>query len=101
MYVCYIYNGILGLPWKPKVRQKDIDMFLENARLKFVGYNLEGDRESLAGLPQPIHEGVKTLKEVCNLFRNLCGTICFYNKCILAHLCVFRRITDQKGGRNC
>lgn len=52
-----------GLPWKPKVRQKDIDLFLENARLKFVGYNLQGDRETLAGLPHPIHEGVKTLKE--------------------------------------
>lgn len=53
-----------GLPWKPKVRQKDIDLFLENARIKFVGYNLQGDRMTLAGLPQPIHEGVKTLKEV-------------------------------------
>ncbi|XP_018330391.1 striatin-interacting protein 1 isoform X2 [Agrilus planipennis] len=52
-----------GLPWKPKVRRKDIDLFLENARMKFVGYNLQGDRDSLAGLPQPIHEGVKTLKE--------------------------------------
>ncbi|KAF2879632.1 hypothetical protein ILUMI_26545 [Ignelater luminosus] len=52
-----------GLPWKPKVRQKDIDLFLENARMKFVGYNIQGDRDSLAGLPQPIHEGVKTLKE--------------------------------------
>lgn len=57
-----------GLPWKPKVRQKDIDLFLENARLKFVGYNLQGDRATLAGLPQPIHEGVKTLREVCQLF---------------------------------
>lgn len=56
-----------GLPWKPKVRQKDIDQFLENSRLKFVGFNLQGDRESLAGLPQPIHEGVKTLKRVCTL----------------------------------
>lgn len=53
-----------GLPWKPKVRQKDIDMFLENARLKFVGYNLPGDRVTLAGLPQPIHESVKTLQDV-------------------------------------
>lgn len=59
-----IYCDTLGLPWKPKVRQKDIDMFLENARLKFVGYNLPGDRVTLAGLPQPIHESVKTLKEV-------------------------------------
>ncbi|XP_015609648.1 striatin-interacting protein 1 homolog isoform X2 [Cephus cinctus] len=51
-----------GLPWTPKVRQKDVDMFLEVSRLKFVGYKLKGDRESLAGLPQPIHEGVNTLK---------------------------------------
>lgn len=55
-------------------------MFLENARLKFVGYNLEGDRESLAGLPQPIHEGVKTLKEVYYSFRKSIGTLCFNNK---------------------
>ncbi|XP_035720757.1 striatin-interacting protein 1 homolog isoform X3 [Vespa mandarinia] len=51
-----------GLPWTPKVRQKDVDTFLEVSRLKFVGYKLQGDRESLAGLPQPIHEGVNTLK---------------------------------------
>ncbi|XP_043461418.1 striatin-interacting protein 1 [Leptopilina heterotoma] len=51
-----------GLPWTPKVRQKDVDMFLEGSRLKFVGYKLQGDRESLAGLPQPIHEGVNILK---------------------------------------
>lgn len=59
-----IYFAFAGLPWKPKVRQKDIDNFLDCARMKFVGYSLPGDRESLAGLPQPIHEGVKTLKEV-------------------------------------
>ncbi|KAJ8951417.1 hypothetical protein NQ318_006846 [Aromia moschata] len=52
-----------GLPWKPKVRQKDIDMFLDGARLKFLGYSLPGDRTTLYGLPEPIHEGVKTLKE--------------------------------------
>lgn len=52
-----------GLPWKPKVRQKDIDQFLENSRMKFVGFSLQGDRESLAGLPQPIHEGIKILKQ--------------------------------------
>ncbi|XP_026666495.1 striatin-interacting protein 1 homolog [Ceratina calcarata] len=51
-----------GLPWTPKVRQKDVDSFLEASRLKFVGYNLVGDRQSLAGLPQPILEGVDTLK---------------------------------------
>ncbi|XP_011308613.1 striatin-interacting protein 1 homolog [Fopius arisanus] len=51
-----------GLPWTPKVRQKDVAAFLDSSRLKFVGYKLEGDVESLVGLPQPIHEGVNTLK---------------------------------------
>lgn len=46
-----------GLPWKPKVRLRDIDGFLKNARIKFIGYIFDDDRESLAGLPQPIHEG--------------------------------------------
>ncbi|XP_012252405.1 striatin-interacting protein 1 homolog [Athalia rosae] len=53
----------VGLPWTPKVRQKDVDTFLAVSRMKFVGYTLQGDRESLAGLPQPIHEGVNTLKK--------------------------------------
>ncbi|XP_034948601.1 striatin-interacting protein 1 homolog isoform X2 [Chelonus insularis] len=51
-----------GLPWTPKVRQKDVVAFLDTSRLKFVGYTLENDSESLIGLPQPIHEGVQTLK---------------------------------------
>lgn len=53
-----------GLPWTPKVRQKDIDSFLDNTRIKFVGFQLQGDRTSLAGLPLPIHEGVKVLSKV-------------------------------------
>ncbi|XP_046621758.1 striatin-interacting protein 1 isoform X2 [Neodiprion virginianus] len=53
----------VGLPWIPKVRQKDVDTFLAVSRMKFVGYKLQGDRESLAGLPQPIHEGVNILKK--------------------------------------
>ncbi|XP_070000855.1 striatin-interacting protein 1 homolog [Penaeus vannamei] len=52
-----------GLPWTPKVRQKDIDSFLDSTRVKFVGFQLQGDRTSLAGLPQPIHEGVKVLSK--------------------------------------
>lgn len=52
-----------GLPWLPKVRQKDLDNFLETTRIKFVGFPLHNDRESLFGLPQPIHEGVRILKQ--------------------------------------
>ncbi|KAK2147060.1 hypothetical protein LSH36_572g01086 [Paralvinella palmiformis] len=52
-----------GLPWTPKVRQKELEMFLEHTRAKFVGFNVKNDSGSLAGLPQPIHEGVKVLKQ--------------------------------------
>lgn len=58
-----------GLPWTPKARQKDLDQFLENTRVKFVGFQLQGDRVSLAGLPQPIHEGVEVLKH--NMYTSL------------------------------
>ncbi|XP_014678725.1 PREDICTED: striatin-interacting protein 1 homolog isoform X2 [Priapulus caudatus] len=50
-----------GLPWTPKVRQRDLDAFLDYTREKFVGFQVQGDRTSLAGLPQPIHEGIKVL----------------------------------------
>lgn len=52
-----------GLPWVPKVRPKDVDNFLDHTRMKFVGFQLSNDRSSLAGLPQPIHEGLKVLKQ--------------------------------------
>ena len=55
-------ESTLKLPWTPKVRQKDIEQFLEHTRSKFVGLQVRGDDCSLAGLPQPIHEGVKVLK---------------------------------------
>lgn len=51
------------LPWKPKVRQKDLENFLDHTRQKFVGFEVKNDHCSLAGLPQPIHEGVKVLKQ--------------------------------------
>ncbi|KAI6078810.1 Striatin-interacting protein 2 [Aix galericulata] len=92
-----------GLPWAPKVRQKDIEHFLEASRNKFIGFTLghsppiraafggrwapsltsyemeatritspalylpsvlpSRDTETLIGLPRPIHESVKTLKQ--------------------------------------
>ena len=45
-------------------RQKDLEQFLEHTRAKFVGFQVKNDHTSLAGLPQPIHEGVKVLKQV-------------------------------------
>jgi len=58
-----------SLPWKPKVRQKDLDQYLDYTRLKFVGFTLEEDRTTLAGLPHPIHEGVNILKK--HMYRSL------------------------------
>ncbi|NXK90767.1 STRP2 protein, partial [Formicarius rufipectus] len=52
-----------GLPWAPKVRQKDIEHFLEASRNKFIGFTLGQDTETLIGLPRPIHESVRTLKQ--------------------------------------
>lgn len=52
-----------GLPWTPKVRQKDLETFLDHTRSKFVGFNVKNDNGSLAGLPLPIHEGVKVLNQ--------------------------------------
>jgi hypothetical protein len=45
-------------------RQKELEIFLEHTRAKFVGFQVKNDSGSLAGLPQPIHEGVKVLKQV-------------------------------------
>uniref|UniRef100_A0A672ZNQ7 Striatin interacting protein 2 n=1 Tax=Sphaeramia orbicularis TaxID=375764 RepID=A0A672ZNQ7_9TELE len=61
-----------GLPWAPKVREKDIEHFLETSRNKFIGFTLGNDTETLVGLPRPIHESVKTLKQVRSKTNDLC-----------------------------
>ncbi|KAH9399317.1 Striatin-interacting protein 2 [Tyrophagus putrescentiae] len=62
-----------SLPWIPKVRQKEIDVFLAQVRKKFIGYALpDGEfRETTAGLPAPIHESVDILKK--HLYESLGG----------------------------
>lgn len=52
-----------GLPWAPKVREKDIENFLESSRSKFIGYTLGNDTDTVVGLPRPIHESIHTLKQ--------------------------------------
>ncbi|KAL1492319.1 hypothetical protein ABEB36_010580 [Hypothenemus hampei] len=52
-----------GLPWKPKVRQKDINAFLDASRYKFLGYTLPEDPTTMFGLPEPIHEGIRILHQ--------------------------------------
>lgn len=64
MHSNIIIGTAIRLPWAPKVRQKDIDQFLYDSRHKFIGYSFVGDHKSLAGLPQPIHEGFHILNRV-------------------------------------
>lgn len=54
---------IKGLPWIPKVRHKDLQFFLDQTRIKFLGFKLDNDIETLIGLPDPIHESVAILKQ--------------------------------------
>ena len=63
-----------SLPWQPKVRQKDLENFLDQSRQKFVGYSVEGDQETMAGLPNPIHEGGAYFIS----YDHTLSTICFY-----------------------
>nr|XP_034839530.1 striatin-interacting protein 1-like [Maniola hyperantus] len=51
------------LPWRPKARQKDIDIFLDSARKRLVGFSLPGDRQTITGLPQPVQESIEILKK--------------------------------------
>eukprot|EP00090_Calanus_glacialis_P031165 TRINITY_DN5114_c0_g1_i1.p1 TRINITY_DN5114_c0_g1~~TRINITY_DN5114_c0_g1_i1.p1 ORF type:complete len:798 (-),score=302.22 TRINITY_DN5114_c0_g1_i1:161-2554(-) len=63
---------VRGLPWTPKVRQKDIENFLDNSRVKFVGFKLSDDTSSLAGLPPAIHEGARVLSQ--HVYQSLAET---------------------------
>lgn len=53
-----------GLPWVPKVRGKDLQLFLDQTRIKFLGYKFDNDLDTLIGLPDPIYESVNILKQV-------------------------------------
>ena len=63
---------VRGLPWTPKVRAKDIETFLDNSRAKFVGFKLQDDTSSLAGLPHAIHEGARVLNK--HVYQSLAET---------------------------
>lgn len=51
------------LPWRPKARQKDIELYLSSCRNKFLGYHLPGDTTTMVGLPDSIIEGVRILQD--------------------------------------
>ncbi|KAI6220493.1 Striatin-interacting protein 2 [Aphelenchoides besseyi] len=51
-----------SLPWTSKVRESEIEQFIENERLKFYGYKLPGDGKSLFGFPPPVLQSVNALR---------------------------------------
>lgn len=51
-----------GLPWAPKVRERDIEMFLKPNCSRLIGYTLGSDRNIVVG-PKPIDKSIKTLKQ--------------------------------------
>lgn len=79
---------IKGLPWVPKIRHKDLQIFLDQTRIKFLGFKLQDDIETLIGLPDPIHESISILKQVINKI-NICTLIeinkTFFNCSIHIH----------------
>ncbi|KAJ3603062.1 hypothetical protein NHX12_030806 [Muraenolepis orangiensis] len=55
---CPSPRACLGPP-----KEKDIENFLESSRSKFIGYTLGNDTDTIVGLPRPIHESIRTLKQ--------------------------------------
>jgi hypothetical protein len=59
-----LYSQFKSLPWKPKVRLAELESFLDQERKKFFGYgDLVNDLDTMIGLPYPIQESVKILKQ--------------------------------------
>ncbi|XP_029429982.1 striatin-interacting protein 1 isoform X3 [Rhinatrema bivittatum] len=59
-----------GLPWAPKVREKDIEMFLEASRSKFIGYTLGKGKRKLNKSLQKYF-----IKDSCPACLSICTTV--------------------------
>ncbi|VDK81481.1 unnamed protein product [Litomosoides sigmodontis] len=51
-----------SLPWSSKVREEDIEAFLQYERMKFFNYRLPNDSTTVFGLPLPIQKSVEALR---------------------------------------
>ncbi|VDN86510.1 unnamed protein product, partial [Brugia pahangi] len=51
-----------SLPWNSKVREEDIEAFLQCERMKFLHYRLPNDSTTVFGLPLPIQKSVQALR---------------------------------------
>ncbi|KAL3995626.1 hypothetical protein ACH3XW_26620 [Acanthocheilonema viteae] len=51
-----------SLPWNSKVREEDIETFLQCERMKFFNYRLPNDSTTVFGLPLPIQKSIDALR---------------------------------------
>ncbi|EFO21343.2 FAM40A protein [Loa loa] len=51
-----------SLPWNSKVRDEDIETFLQCERMKFFNYRLSNDSRTVFGLPLPIQKSIEALR---------------------------------------
>lgn len=51
------------LEFRPKASKKDVDSFIESCRTKFGCFETGNSDKDLAGLPEPIQESIKVLKD--------------------------------------
>lgn len=51
-----------SLPWQPKVREEDVEAFLQHERMKFFGFTLPNDSTTMFGLPPPIQKSIDALR---------------------------------------
>ncbi|CAG9529784.1 unnamed protein product [Cercopithifilaria johnstoni] len=51
-----------SLPWNSKVREEDIETFLQCERMKFFNYRLPNDSTTVFGLPLPIQKSIEALR---------------------------------------
>jgi len=51
-----------GLPWAPKVKENQIEQFLQQAREKYFGYQIPGDLTTTFCLPKPLELSLDALK---------------------------------------
>ncbi|KAI6174645.1 hypothetical protein M3Y97_01013600 [Aphelenchoides bicaudatus] len=50
------------LPWTSKIKQSEVEQFIQNERIKFCGFKLPRDGVSTFGLPEPVQKSIEALK---------------------------------------
>ncbi|CAI4224620.1 unnamed protein product [Auanema sp. JU1783] len=52
-----------GLPWKSKVNNAELDIFIQSLRQKFFNFKIPGDTTTMFGFPPPIIRSVNVLRQ--------------------------------------